>query len=88
MSQGGGRGWRAGARNGRRGVCIVSHQEVSMRGAFRVHSLLGLAVLLGWSLFASARERIAPQRTISPPRTAPRAPFVPRVVGAKDWSVN
>jgi hypothetical protein len=63
-----------------------------MRGSLRVHSLLGLAVLLGWSLVSSARERITPQRAISPPRTAPRAPFVPRiVVGARDdprWKIN
>jgi hypothetical protein len=33
-----------------------------MRGSFRVHSLLGLAAFLGWSLLVNARERLVERR--------------------------
>jgi hypothetical protein len=37
-----------------------------MRGSLRVHSLRGLALLVGWSLLSRARERVTWART---PRT-------------------
>jgi hypothetical protein len=48
-----------------------------MRGSLRVHSLTGLALLVGWSLLSHARERVAPSRppptakTTAPPAAAP-----------------
>jgi hypothetical protein len=45
-----------------------------MHGSLRVHSFLGLAVFVAWSLFVHARERIAPSRGPAEPRLAPRAP--------------
>jgi hypothetical protein len=45
-----------------------------MRGSLRVHSLRGLALLVGWSLLSHARERVAWARTPrSADTTAPRA---------------
>jgi hypothetical protein len=45
--------------------------EALMRGSLRVHSLMGLAVLIGWSLLADARERVAPTR-IGSAKVTPR----------------
>jgi hypothetical protein len=46
-----------------------------MRGSFRVHSLLGLAAFLGWSLLVNARERLIERRpgahTHPPPTRTP-----------------
>jgi hypothetical protein len=44
-----------------------------MRGSLRVHSALTLALLLGWSLMAGARERIAPVRIPTSTRAHDRA---------------
>ncbi|HEY8040541.1 MAG TPA: hypothetical protein VIF15_12135 [Polyangiaceae bacterium] len=49
-----------------------------MRVSLRVHSVLGLAVFLGWSLLVNARERFAPQRApATPQRTTPLAQRIP-----------
>ncbi len=42
-----------------------------MRGSLRVHSLMGLAALIGWSLLADARQRVAPTR-LGPTKGGPR----------------
>jgi hypothetical protein len=39
-----------------------------MRGSLRIHSPISVILLVGWSLLAHARERVASTRT---PRAAP-----------------
>ena len=53
-----------------------------MRATLRVHSLLGLAVFIGWSVLAHARERVTtppvqPTAKTVPPRPSPPVVHAP-----------
>jgi hypothetical protein len=55
-----------------------------MRGSLGIHSLMGLALFIGWSLLADARERVAPTRLATTTKSTPQPPARPSHVPAVD----